>query len=349
MSLYNEIILFVLSSTAIFMGVFSIGIKTPPELRKLKTAKYLLFTAYLLLGFPALLRYFYSDNPLFMITMAYSMDIIGYGSLMLAMLLLITDSRKHIKTYLCMLTVFFISLMSCFSHRMFGVLDTWFVWTMFTTAILSYLILLLIYWKAFKAYTHKSYMRWGRVGFWSAAIMMILLFPTDLQETFILKNSINAIVFIIINIWFVISFANYVSEIRLSKQVNAVKESENSHISGFTKILATREDNFRDRLDEWVAKKEFLKQDDGIEHVARELGTDIKFMRYYFRVRMPYDFRTWRISLRIDYAKEMIKDNPDISMNQLSELSGFTSKSNFYYYFKKETGQTPTEYRTKVA
>lgn len=103
------------------------------------------------------------------------------------------------------------------------------------------------------------------------------------------------------------------------------------------------------KLGKWVEEKHFLEQDEGIGLVAAQLGTDLKTLRTYFRTRMPSDFRTWRISLRIEFAKERLREDPEISVNRLSEMSGFATRSNFYHYFKKITGMTPVEYRELLA
>lgn len=64
---------------------------------------------------------------------------------------------------------------------------------------------------------------------------------------------------------------------------------------------------------------------------------------------MHSDFRSWRISLRIEYAKKLINEDPAISMNVLSGKAGFVSRSNFYHYFKKITEETPSEYKERVS
>ena len=101
----------------------------------------------------------------------------------------------------------------------------------------------------------------------------------------------------------------------------------------------------KSRIEKWVAEEKYLSQDQGMEEVAAALGTDLEFLRYYFRTYMPSDFRTWRVSLRIEYAKRLMCDNPDISMNEIAGKAGFVSKSNFYHFFKKITGETPAEYK----
>lgn len=166
---------------------------------------------------------------------------------------------------------------------------------------------------------------------------MILTSPLMVKNLFS-----DAVIFIytLLNVGYVISFSNRVyypsysgNKVRMPAGEDVLDEKKASVLKG--------------RLDSWVENKCYL-QDDAIEDVVSALGTDLDFFRQYFRLRMPSDFRTWRISLRVEYAKKLINEEPSISMNVLSGKSGFVSRSNFYHYFKKITGETPAEYKSRV-
>ena len=50
---------------------------------------------------------------------------------------------------------------------------------------------------------------------------------------------------------------------------------------------------------------------------------------------------------RIEYAKPLLADSDETVLN-ITYDAGFNSRSSFYKAFKKETGQTPTAYRTSA-
>ena len=49
---------------------------------------------------------------------------------------------------------------------------------------------------------------------------------------------------------------------------------------------------------------------------------------------------------RINYAKEILKEDNNITIESLAYECGFNSKSTFNKYFKEQTGYSPSEYRS---
>jgi YesN/AraC family two-component response regulator len=111
---------------------------------------------------------------------------------------------------------------------------------------------------------------------------------------------------------------------------------------------STKEDKLKNSLEQWVLDGGYMRGDISTEEIADLLGTNLLFFRSYFRKSMSCDFRTWRIQLRIRKAQELIADYPEVSLNQIAQQVGFASRSNFYLYFKRITGQSPTEYRDQI-
>ena len=113
--------------------------------------------------------------------------------------------------------------------------------------------------------------------------------------------------------------------------------------------MREKTEQLRIALKHWVTDKGYTRQEEGREQIVRELGTDEEFLRWYFSTQMSQDFRSWRVGLRIEYAKELLTENPGISMNTLAWKVGFCTRSNFYGHFKRITGKTPAEYQQHIA
>jgi AraC-like DNA-binding protein len=60
--------------------------------------------------------------------------------------------------------------------------------------------------------------------------------------------------------------------------------------------------------------------------------------------RKGISFVEWLNSFRIEYAKNLLLSNDQYTIDALSTMSGFSSRSAFYAAFKKITQITPTEY-----
>ena len=50
---------------------------------------------------------------------------------------------------------------------------------------------------------------------------------------------------------------------------------------------------------------------------------------------------------RVGEAKKLFKDQPNIKVEEIAEQVGYNSKSSFNTVFKKLTGSTPSEFRSR--
>lgn len=67
----------------------------------------------------------------------------------------------------------------------------------------------------------------------------------------------------------------------------------------------------------------------------------------FFKQRTNKTFFNYLIELRIEYACQLLRSNPDIPIAQISYKSGFNSISNFNRKFKKLKKKTPSNYQCK--
>lgn len=98
-------------------------------------------------------------------------------------------------------------------------------------------------------------------------------------------------------------------------------------------------------LAKWVKEKRYREYDKTREQIAKELNTTKEMLHMYFATRMAVDFKTWRTRLRIEEAKLLLLENPEMSTNIVAELSGFSDRSNFHRQFTKIVGCSPKQWR----
>ena len=101
-------------------------------------------------------------------------------------------------------------------------------------------------------------------------------------------------------------------------------------------------------LQKWVKEKRFREYDKTRDEIAKELNTTREMLHMYFTYRLGVDFKTWRTRLRIEEAKVLLLDNPEMSTNIVAELSGFSDRSNFYHQFTKIVGCSPKQWRESI-
>ena len=110
--------------------------------------------------------------------------------------------------------------------------------------------------------------------------------------------------------------------------------------------LTEQEMNKIDRsLVKWVKEKRFRAYDKTREEIAKELNTSKEMLHMFFATRMNVDFKTWRTRLRIEEAKTLLLDNPEMSINIVDERSGLSDRSNFHRQFTKIVGCSPKQWR----
>jgi len=74
-------------------------------------------------------------------------------------------------------------------------------------------------------------------------------------------------------------------------------------------------------------------------------GLSINRISELINVSFGINFSEWVNGYRIEEAKSLLSARPDLSIKEVYYTTGFNSKSAFYTAFKKQVGQTPTQYR----
>ncbi|MDL2277660.1 helix-turn-helix domain-containing protein [Parabacteroides sp. OttesenSCG-928-G07] len=89
----------------------------------------------------------------------------------------------------------------------------------------------------------------------------------------------------------------------------------------------------------------FLEPDITREKLALKLGTNRQYLCDAIQEATGQTFNDFINNLRLEYAKDMLLNNHDNSIEDIFYSSGFTNKSTFYRLFRKKYGLTPVEVR----
>ncbi|MDR2680960.1 MAG: AraC family transcriptional regulator [Tannerella sp.] len=98
-------------------------------------------------------------------------------------------------------------------------------------------------------------------------------------------------------------------------------------------------------LKSWMEEKQHLQSGITINDVSRYIGTNRKYLSLYINQHLNRSFRTWINELRINEAKRLLRSNPELTVNEIANRTGFAKNNHFYTLFLKGVGQTPSAWR----
>lgn len=337
--------------------LLSFRIRSEDKTFNLRLARGLLALSYFMLALPAIIEYFFDGGFNLMWVEIFTPP----GSAIQSMFFAIT--------FLTILQPAFITRKQILLHLavVFGAIILYLV-TAFNVqnykwvihiGVAAYFCLLFIYTRYFiKKYQvslrrleeyydedEQGRLKWVKISFFAALSLGIIAsgsayFPFRIYVCFV-------VTYILFYSWFAIRFINFLAR---SDFYIAATAYDPEHLIAEMPVESdpVKKQKLENSLKQWVLDEGYKKGDISTEEVARLLGTDLPFFRNYFNNHMPCDFRTWRNEMRIKKAQELIADHPESSLNQIAQEVGFITKSNFYLYFKKTTGQSPADYRNQI-
>jgi AraC-like DNA-binding protein len=128
-----------------------------------------------------------------------------------------------------------------------------------------------------------------------------------------------------------------------------------SHLQPVNRLL-DKEENSTSEFDEQAIKKlrthmesrePYLDASLSMNDLSNQLGMKVRDLSILINHKLDQHFFDFVNQYRISKAMELLRDPQNTKMTVLEILYevGFNSKSSFNTIFKKQTGQTPTQYR----
>lgn len=102
---------------------------------------------------------------------------------------------------------------------------------------------------------------------------------------------------------------------------------------------------FIEKVDNWIKADGYVQQGLTIKELSKILYTNRTYLSAYIKTTYKMTFREWITSLRLEYAKNILKEHPEINIQKLAESSGFLSHSNFIKLFSEKEGCTPAKWK----
>ena len=173
-----------------------------------------------------------------------------------------------------------------------------------------------------------------------AVVTFILFFSSSiLSIAYIHKSNILcSYIILILGILLTLYFQGAIFKLKL--YIKPICTKTNGDDRSFPEL-----DEIEDRLILFFNRdKPYLDMDLKISDVAIKLYTNKCYLSKVLNVRRKENFKQFVNSYRVEEAKKIFKNRPNISIEELCEQSGFRSRATFISSFKLFAGSVPSEW-----
>ena len=131
----------------------------------------------------------------------------------------------------------------------------------------------------------------------------------------------------------------------IQSEEELLTNSETEHEIVSEKEVPKSYTEFIERVGNWIKTDGYVQQGLTIKELSKILYTNRTYLSAYIKTTYKMTFREWITGLRLEYAKNILKEHPEINIQKLAESSGFLSRSNFIKSFTEKEGCTPGKWK----
>ncbi len=182
---------------------------------------------------------------------------------------------------------------------------------------------------------------------------LLLTFVSLIQNFIALaENRSLFIITLVLLLIFVFYFVNKVilKALRQPEIFAGIAQNETSKYMGSNLTPDQIEEYKKQLLDLFNTEKPFLNPQVSLADLSEKLSISTKHLSQVINQSFNKSFFDFINTFRIQEVQRILKESRDDKMTVLEAMyeAGFNSKSSFNTAFKKETGQTPTEFRKTI-
>ena len=158
--------------------------------------------------------------------------------------------------------------------------------------------------------------------------------------------TLNLIIFFFPDILYGLPRMDY----RISKQKQIVFDHDlNASVSKSVKdfeISIEKLELIAEKLKEYAITNPFINPAFNLTTVSNYTKIPKHHISYFFKVYLNTDFIEWKNNARVDYVIQLVNSGEaeNLTLDAVSKMAGFVSRSTFINAFKQKTGMTPSEF-----
>ena len=180
---------------------------------------------------------------------------------------------------------------------------------------------------------------------WTRAAFAGLLTCCLLSLVSLVQNSIFSLLFTVYYtgyyVYFVLHYLNYIN--LFQDMEPALKTANESTLN--QKNIYRSFDQMEEAIQKWEEQKFYLEPGITIEQVSTQLNTNRTYLSNHMNVYCKKTFKEWINELRIEEAKRLLKNCPNLPVSQIGVQVGIPDKSNFGRQFSRVTNMSPQKWR----
>lgn len=363
-SLYSYSLVFALP-LMLFFGFYFIFARTPNKAiynnylrsRRIMGVAMLLLAANYAVHFFFGIRFKNADAAILMNLSTYFLCYWLFSSALTTLLDRFYITKRRLLTHIALWVVF--SVFSCVVMLALpkGIIQTVALFAMSVWLVIYGLVLacrlLTVYYKAIRVFrdTHSddigAYIKWLSIFTYCAIIFgvgcgLLTFLPNDYVYIWIL-SSIPFYCYLFFSYQNYLFFYEHV-ERTLETEEEAMKVEKNVTVDNESpKYFEYIEKN----LAVWLENNGYVQAGLTIQDLAKMLDTNRTYLIAYIKEKYKMSFCEWITGLRVEYAKNLLMEHPEISVQKLTESSGFLSRSYFIKSFTLQEGCTPARWKKR--
>ncbi len=195
----------------------------------------------------------------------------------------------------------------------------------------------------------QPFINWMKIGLY--ALLMIGFFGCTHAYFPAVVNLIYGILAVGVVTYIVIAFRNYI--VTISHVFHAFdsdggeQDDDNQHSVPNTAPVPSQNvssEILHSTVERWIAAKGFVKAGITAQDLSEYFQSNRTYLATYIRNHYNLTFREWIAALRIAYAKELLIENPDLSVSDVADAVGY-NRTSFVKIFSRECGLTPLQWR----
>jgi len=138
----------------------------------------------------------------------------------------------------------------------------------------------------------------------------------------------------------------YLRHISRQKKLSIQKETEEVDVPQTHNPKTAANEELMQRIHQIVVEeKQFLNSELTVQSLARQMGIHRNYISSCVNDQKGCNFTQYVNAYRVEYAKQLMLQHPDLKMNAIALDSGFANDTSFFRTFRAFTDQTPSDWK----